>query len=87
MSPCHGEDLARWVLGVTGGIPLPRDPDDGLAAVSASYRLFDDQADLMQALLLSELGRGVRSKLTQRRPSGIARALSGPVSHLPAEQR
>jgi hypothetical protein len=43
------------VLGVTGGIPLPRDPDDVLAAVSASYRLFDDQADLMQAGPVSHL--------------------------------
>ncbi len=80
------EALSRWVLGFTGKIPLPADPDEVVDSVSASYELFENHAELMQALLVSELGRGVRSRLTARRRSGIAEALAEPVSALPPDE-
>jgi AcrR family transcriptional regulator len=79
--------LSQWVLSITGNVPLPDGAEQLADTVIDSYTLFEDNAELMQALLLSEAGRGVRSRLTSRRRQGLAAALAGPVDHLPARQR
>lgn len=79
--------LSQWVLTITGRIPLPDSADQLADTIIDSYALFDENAELMQALLLSEAGRGVRSRLTSRRRKGIAAALEDAVRHLPARDR
>lgn len=80
------EGVSEWVQGITGQIPLPSKPDDLPETVAASYRLFEDHAALMRALLLSDLGRGIRSRLSPRRRKGISEAIDPAVKELTPEQ-
>ncbi|MFZ5484880.1 MAG: TetR/AcrR family transcriptional regulator [Pseudomonadota bacterium] len=80
------EGISEWVSGITGQIHLPERASDLAGTAVASFRLFDEQADLMRALLLSDLGRGVRSHLSPRRRKGIAEALAPVVADLPARE-
>ncbi len=79
--------LADLVWETTGSVAIPRTPAEFVAALQASYRMFDSNADLMQALLLSELGRGVRSRMRDRRLSGNAAALDEAVACLPEKEQ
>jgi AcrR family transcriptional regulator len=79
--------LSYWVLGITGKVPLPDSAEQLGDTIVDSYALFEDNAALMQALLVSEIGRGVRSRLTARRRKGLSAALDGAVHHLPEHQR
>ncbi len=74
--------LAEWVLEITGKVSIPRDAPGFIDTIHASYRMFDDNSELMQALLLSKLGRGVRSRLRERRRSGNAAALDQALAAL-----
>lgn len=80
------EGVSKWVQEITGQIPLPSKPDDLLGTVAASYRMFEDHAALMRALLLSDLGRGIRSRLSPRRRKGISEAIDPAVKELTPEQ-
>jgi AcrR family transcriptional regulator len=80
------EGVSEWVLGITRQVELPASPEDLAPTVMASYRMFEDNADLMRALLLSDLGRGVRSRLSERRRKAWADAIDPVVRGLPATQ-
>ncbi len=76
------EGVSEWVLGITGRVEIPAGPEQFTRTVQTSYALFEEHADLMRALLLSELGRGVRTRLRSRRRQGLSDALSPAVSDL-----
>jgi AcrR family transcriptional regulator len=80
------EGVSQWVLEITGQIPLPASADELGETVVASYRMFEENADLMRALLLSDLGRGVRSHLVSRRRKGLSETLEQSVASLPPKQ-
>ncbi len=79
--------LAELVWETTGEVAIPETPEQFVPALQSSYRMFDANAELMQALLLSELGRGVRSRMRERRLSGNAAALDTAVATLPEKDR
>ncbi|MFV8818425.1 TetR/AcrR family transcriptional regulator [Haliea sp. E17] len=78
--------LAELVWETTGTVAIPRTPEEFVSALQASYRMFDNNAGLMQALLLSELGRGVRSRMREKRLSGNAAALDVAMAALPGKE-
>ncbi|WP_317931137.1 TetR/AcrR family transcriptional regulator [Halioxenophilus sp. WMMB6] len=82
------EALSDLVLETTGQVPIPQSSAQFLTISHATFRMFEQNSELIQALLLSELGRGVRSRLRERRRQGNAAALDEVVSHLgEGEQR
>lgn len=78
------EGVSQWVHQITGTVPLPTGPADLQDTVAATYRMFETHAELMRALLLSDLGRGIRSRLSPQRRQGIAQAIEPLVAPLPA---
>ncbi len=80
------EALSEWVLGITGRVPIPTTPDELPETVSSSYQMFEDNAELMRALLLSDLGRGIRSRLSPRRREGLSAATHLATQGLPPRQ-
>ncbi len=78
------EAMSEWVLGITGQVRIPVSPDEFGNTVISSYQMFEENADLMRALLLSDLGRGVRSRLAPQRRKGVSDALEQAVAKLPA---
>lgn len=82
------EAVSEWVLQITGKVRIPEAPDQFGETVVDSFEMFEANADLMRALLLSDLGRGVRSRLSPRRREGVGQALAPAVSRLtPAQAR
>lgn len=77
--------VSEWVFGLTGRVALPEQPGDLPQTVVDSYALFERHAELMQALLLSDLGRGVRSQMTARRRQGLVKALAPALMPLKPE--
>jgi len=80
------EGMSEWVFSITGKISLPHSSDELEHTIQASYRMFEDNAGLMRALLLSDLGRGIRHRLAVRRRKGVADALDSAVSGLAPEE-
>ncbi|MDD3519124.1 MAG: TetR/AcrR family transcriptional regulator [Chromatiales bacterium] len=80
------EGISEWVRELTGQVPIPKAADDLPATVVTSYRFFDQHAALMRALLLSDLGRGIRSRLSPSRRKGISQAIDPVVAGLTAAQ-
>ena len=79
--------LSERVLAVTGKVAIPQTPDQFVDTIRDTYSMFDDNRELMQSLLLSELGRGVRSQLRERRRKGNTAALAPLVANLPGDQQ
>ena len=79
--------LSERVLATTGTVEIPNTPEAFVDTIFATYEMFDENQELMQSLLLSELGRGVRSQMRERRRKGNASALNALVKGLPREQQ
>lgn len=75
--------LSEWVFSITGKTLVPTTASEVTAAVSSYYSMFEEHPDLIRAMLLSELGRGVRSRMTTERRRTIGNALQPAVAHLP----
>ena len=80
------EGVSSWVQEITGRVPHPVAPTDLQDVVVASHRMFDEHAELMRALLLSDLGRGIRSRLSSRRRKAISDAIDPVVARLEPAQ-
>ncbi len=76
------EGVSEWVSGSTGQVSVHAAPRELPVRVAPSYRFFEQHAELMRALLLSDLGRGIRSRLAPHRRKGISRALDPVVAGL-----
>lgn len=79
--------LSERVLATTGTVEIPKTPEEFVDTIFATYEMFDENRELMQSLLLSELGRGVRSQMRERRRKGNVSALNNLVKGLPREQQ
>jgi len=80
------EAMSEWVFGITGKIDLPSTPDQLEHTIEATYQMFEQNSPLMQALLLSDLGRGIRHRLAGRRRKGVADALDSATRNLSPEE-
>ncbi len=80
------EGVSEWVLGITGRVEIPQSPAQFARTAQTSYAMFEEHAGLMRALLLSELGRGVRTRLSPRRRKGLSDALEPAVAGLPPNE-
>ncbi|NWF60434.1 MAG: TetR/AcrR family transcriptional regulator [Fischerella sp.] len=80
------EALGLWVDEQLGDPPYPSSPADIADMVEQVFPKFDEQAMLVQALLLSELGKSVRARLRIKRRESVARSLQPVVEHLDAAQ-
>jgi len=80
------EGVSEWVLGITGRVAIPESPAEFARTAQTSYAMFEEHAGLMRALLLSDLGRGVRTRLSPRRRKGLSDALAPAVADLPTRE-
>lgn len=79
--------VSEQVLEITGKVALPASLSDFRRAIYDSYTMFEEHPELMRALLLSDLGRGVRSPLTQRRRQSYHKVLDQAVGHLAEDEQ
>jgi hypothetical protein len=80
------EALGLWIDEQLGDPPYPNSVDDIVEMVEKVFPKFDEQATLVQALLLSELGKSVRSRLRIKRRESVAQSLQPVVEHLYATE-
>ncbi|RUR87005.1 TetR/AcrR family transcriptional regulator [Chlorogloeopsis fritschii PCC 9212] len=80
------EALGLWIDEQLGDPPYPNSVDDIVEMVEKVFPKFDEQATLVQALLLSELGKSVRSRLRIKRRESVAQSLQPVVEHLDATE-
>ncbi|WP_448570156.1 TetR/AcrR family transcriptional regulator [Trichothermofontia sp.] len=68
--------VGAWVDQQLGDLPYPTTPMEVAALAEQAFPRFEQTAVLIQALLVSELGKNVRSRLRSKRRQAIATALS-----------
>jgi len=78
--------VSEGILKLTGKIKEPQTPADFLQVFKNTYGLFQQHPDLIKATLLSELGRGARSALAERRRKANMSALTPLVASLQDEE-
>jgi AcrR family transcriptional regulator len=69
------EALGDWVDQQIGDLFFPQTPEEVAVLAEEAFPRFEQQATLIQALLSSQLGQSVRSRLRVRRRQSIAEAL------------
>lgn len=74
--------LGEWVDQQLGDLPYPQTADEILALIYLAFARFDQQASLVRALLMTNLGKSVRSPLRVKRRQSIADALTPLVADL-----
>ncbi|WP_416665865.1 TetR/AcrR family transcriptional regulator [Egbenema bharatensis] len=79
------EALGEWVDQQLGDLPYPSTPDEVAELAKLAFPRFEQQATIIKALLLSELGQNVRSRLRQKRRQAIVAALSPVMDTLSPE--
>lgn len=67
--------VGAWVDQQLGDLPYPTTPMEVAALAEQAFPRFEQEAVLIQALLASELGKTVRSRLRSKRRQAIATAL------------
>ncbi|HBS43151.1 MAG TPA: hypothetical protein DEA26_10750 [Oceanospirillales bacterium] len=80
------EALSERVLEITGQVAIPDSPEAFNSTIYETFGMMEEHSALMRTLLLSELGRGVRSRMRERRRKGNTDALQALVSDLPVAQ-
>ncbi len=78
--------VSEGILKLTGKIKEPQTPADFLQVFKNTYGLFQQHPDLIKATLLSDLGRGARSALAERRRKANMSALTPLVASLQDEE-
>lgn len=78
--------VSEGILKLTGQIKEPLNPNDFLQVFKSTYCLFEQHPDLIKATLLSDLGRGARSTLAERRRKANMKALAPLVAQMPEEE-
>jgi AcrR family transcriptional regulator len=78
--------LAQAIRQKHGGIGYPKTPEEIPAIVAALFAQFDLHPDLIQAQLLTSLGREVRDLARIERVKAVRAALRPISSHLPSEE-
>lgn len=78
--------VSEGILKLTGKIKEPETPADFLQVFKNTYGLFQQHPDLIKATLLSDLGRGARSALAERRRKANMSALTPLVASLQDEE-
>lgn len=68
--------VGEWIDQQLGDLPYPTTPIEVADLAEQAFPQFEQQAVLIQALLLSELGRSVRSRLRSKRRQSVEDALS-----------
>jgi|GEM_PF-818949 len=68
--------VGAWVDQQLGDLPYPTTPMEVATLAEQAFPRFEQEAVLIQALLASELGKHVRSRLRSKRRQAIATALS-----------
>ncbi len=68
--------VGAWVDQQLGDLPYPTTPMEVAVLAEQAFPRFEQEAVLIQALLVSELGKHVRSRLRSKRRQAIATALS-----------
>jgi AcrR family transcriptional regulator len=68
--------VGEWVDQQLGDLPYPTTPMEVADLAEQAFPKFEQQAVLVQALLLSELGKSVRSRLRSKRRQSVEDALS-----------
>lgn len=71
--------IGEWVDQQLGDLPFPTTPLEVADLAEQAFPQFEQQAVLIQALLLSELGKSVRSRLRSKRRQSVEDAL-GPLT-------
>ena len=69
--------IGRWVDQQFGDLPFPTNPQEVVDLAEQVFPRFEQEATLVQALLVSELGQNVRSRVRSKRRQSIETALSG----------
>lgn len=74
--------VGEWVDQQLGDLPYPTTPMEVADLAEQAFPQFEQQAVLVQALLASELGKSVRSRLRSKRRQSVETALSSLASDL-----
>ncbi len=69
--------IGQWVDQQFGDLPFPTNPQEVVDLAEQVFPRFEQEATLVQALLVSELGQNVRSRVRSKRRQSIEEALSG----------
>ncbi|HEY9736959.1 MAG TPA: helix-turn-helix domain-containing protein [Trichocoleus sp.] len=80
------EALGDWVDQQIGDLFFPRTPEEVAMLAEEAFPRFEQQATLIQALLSSQLGQSVRSRLRVRRRQSITEALQPLTEGLSSEE-
>lgn len=78
--------LGQWVDHQLGDVPYPTSPDEVADLAEEVFPKFEQQAMMVRALLLSELGQNVRSRLRLKRRQSIVNALESLTDRLPPDK-
>lgn len=78
--------VGEWVDQQLGDLPYPTTPMEVADLAEQAFPRFEQQAVIIQALLLSELGKSVRSRLRSKRRQSVEDALSPLVDDLDSAQ-
>ena len=78
--------VSEGIAGVTQQVIKPEQPEDLLVTLNQTYKMFEQNEDLVKATLLSQLGRGVRSGMAAKRRASNMQAVLPLVKDLPQQQ-
>ena len=78
--------LGAWIDQQLGEIPFPTTPAEIADSIEIAFSRFESKATLVQALLITELGKTVRSRRRSKRHQAVAESLRSVVSHLSPDE-
>lgn len=78
--------LGEWVDQQLGEIPFPATPDEVAEVAEIVFPRFEEKATLVQALLISELGKNVRSRRLTMRRQAVTQSLQPVLRHLDPDE-